>query len=139
MANQPRPPERTSGADAREPRTLESEVAVFDLDDELDRLTGEPEWSGGDRNAVTLAKSTSFRVVLVALREGARIGEEEAHGPISVQVLRGAVTVRRSEDAAELSAGHLATMEAGGPWSVTGRDASGVLLTISWPEERSLV
>ena len=139
MANQPRPPERTSGADAREPRTLERDGAVFDLDDELDRLTGEPEWSGGDRNAVTLSKSTSFRVVLVALREGALIGEDEAHGPISVQVIRGAVAVRRSEDSAELSAGQLATMEAGGPWSVTARDASGVLLTISWPEERSLV
>jgi quercetin dioxygenase-like cupin family protein len=139
MANQPRPPDQTGGSDERKPRTLESEVAVFDLDDELDRLTGEPEWSGGDRNAVTLSKSTSFRVVLVALREGARIGEDEAHGPISVQVIRGAVTVRRSDDAAELSAGQLATMEAGGPWSVSARDASGVLLTISWPEERSLV
>ena len=139
MANQPRPPGRTGGSDEREPRTLEREVAVVDLEEELDRLSGEPEWSGGDRNAVTLYKSSSFRVVLVALREGARIGEDEAHGPISVQVIGGSITVRRSNDSAELSAGQLATMEAGGPWSVTARDASGVLLTISWPEERSLV
>jgi quercetin dioxygenase-like cupin family protein len=113
MADQPRPPERTSGADARRPRTLEQPVAVFDLDDELDRLTAEPEWSGRDRNALTLAKSSSFRVVLVALRGGARVGEDEAHGPMSVQVFRGAVTVRRSNEAAELSAGQLGTMEAG--------------------------
>jgi len=139
MADQPRPPERTSGADARRPRALEQPVAAFDLDDELDRLTAEPEWSGRDRNALTLAKSSSFRVVLVALRGGARVGEDEAHGPMSVQVFRGAVTVRRSNEAAELSAGQLGTMEAGGPWSVTARDASAILLTISWPEERSLV
>jgi quercetin dioxygenase-like cupin family protein len=139
MPRQPRPPERTSGADARGPRTLEQAVAVFDVDDQLDRLTAEPEWSRHDRNAVTLAKSSSFRVVLVALRGGAQVGEDEAHGPMSVQVVRGAVTVRRSEEAAELSAGQLAAMEAGGPWSVTARDASAILLTISWPEERSLV
>jgi quercetin dioxygenase-like cupin family protein len=139
MPTQPRPPGRTTGRDAREPRTLEREVAVFDLDDQLDRLTREPEWLRGDRNAVTLAKSSSFRVVLVVLRDRARIGEDEAHGPISVQVIRGAVTVRRSDDSAELSAGQLAAMEAGGPWSITARDASAMLLTISWPEERSLV
>jgi quercetin dioxygenase-like cupin family protein len=139
MREQPRPPERTTGTGARESRTLIAPIEAFDVDDEIDRLTTEPEWSGRDRNAVTLAKSSNFRVVLVVLREGAQVGEDEAHGGISVQVLRGAVRVRRSADAAELSAGQLAALDVGGPWAITARDESAILLTIAWPEERSLV
>jgi quercetin dioxygenase-like cupin family protein len=139
MQDQPRAPERTSGTGERESRTLMRDVEAFDVDDEIDRLTNEPEWSGGDRNAVTLAKSSSFRVVLVVLRTGARVGEDEAHGPMSVQVVRGAVTVRRSKDSVELSAGELAALDVGGPWSISARDETAILLTIAWPEERSLV
>jgi quercetin dioxygenase-like cupin family protein len=139
MPTQPAPPDRTSGADTREPRTLTAALEVLDLQQELKRLVNEPEWSGGDRNAVTLAKSSSFRLVLVALRAGARVGEDEAHGPMSVQVLRGTVTVRRSEDAAHLRPSELAAMEAGGAWSVSADEDSAVLLTIAWPEDRSLV
>lgn len=139
MPEQPKAPERTSGADARKPRTLMQAVETFDLAAELQRLTGEPEWVGRDRNAVTLAKATNFRVVLVALRAGAEIGEDEAHGPISVQVIRGAAVVRRSGQEVEVAAGRLAALDAGGAWAVSAREDSAVLLTIAWPEERSLV
>ena len=139
MPEQPPPPERTSGTDERESRTLIAAIETFDVERELERLTGEPEWAGGDRNAVTLAKSSRFRVVLVALRAGAQVGEDEAHGPMSVQVLRGAVSVRRSSEASDLSAGQLATLDVGGPWAVVAKDESAILLTIAWPEERSLL
>jgi quercetin dioxygenase-like cupin family protein len=139
MSRQPPPPERTSGADAREPRTLIAPLDVFDIKEETEKLTAEPEWSGRDRNAVTLAKSSSFRLVLVALGRGGKVGEDEAHGTMSVQVVRGAVAVRRSEDAAQVKAGQIAALEAGGPWSVSATEDSAVLLTIAWPESRSLV
>jgi quercetin dioxygenase-like cupin family protein len=139
MPEQPRAPETTSGADAREPRTLMQPIETFDLDGELQRLTSEPEWTGRDRNAVTLAKATNFRVVLVVLRAGAEVGEDEAHGPISVQVIRGSAAVRRAGQESELGAGRLATLDSGGAWAISAREDSAVLLTIAWPEERSLV
>ena len=138
MPEQPRAPEQTSGTDEREPRTLMQAVETFDLAAEVERLTSEPEWSR-DRNAVTLAKATNFRVVLVALRGGAEIGEDEAHGPISVQVLHGGAVVRRSGQDTELGSGRLAALDAGGAWAVSAREDSVVLLTLAWPEERSLV
>jgi quercetin dioxygenase-like cupin family protein len=139
MPEQPRPPERTSGTEDREPRTLISPVEVYDLQRELERLTREPEWSDGHQNAVTLAKGSNFRVVLVAMKPGARVGEDEAHGRMSVQVLRGAVSVQRPDKGSELAAGQLAALDAGQPWSIEARDESAILLTIAWPEERSLL
>ncbi len=139
MPEQPRPPERTSGTEDREPRTLMGPVEVYDLERELERLTREPEWSDGHQNAVTLAKGSNFRIVLVAMKPGARVGEDEAHGRMSVQVLRGAVTVERPDKGSELAAGQLAALDAGQPWSIEARDESAVLLTIAWPEERSLL
>ncbi len=77
--------------------------------------------------------------MLICLKPGGKVGEDEAHGRMSVQVLRGAVAVRREEGSAELSAGQLAALDAGQAWSVEARDESAILLTIAWPEERSLV
>ncbi len=139
MPEQPRPPERTSGTEDREPRTLISPVEVYDLEREVERLTREPEWSDGHQNTVTLAKGSTLRIVLVAMKPGARVGEDEAHGRMSVQVLRGAVSVRRPEHGRELAAGQLAAMNAGEAWSIEAREESAILLTIAWPEERSLL
>jgi quercetin dioxygenase-like cupin family protein len=136
---QPRPPEHTSGSDDREPRELIAPVVVVGIASELERLRDEPAYRAGDRNAVTLAKEPDLRVVLAALRPGARIGEEMAHGRLTVEIVEGAVEVSRDGEGMELVAGELAVLDSGRAWSIEAREESAALLTMTWPEERSLL
>ena len=138
MAEQPPPPDRTSGSDVREARELTAPLEVFRLEEEARRLTSEREWSG-DRNAVTLAKEGDLRLTLVALKRGAVLDQVEAHGRLSAHVLRGSVTVRRGQEQAQVSAGEVAAVDSGHPWSIEANDESAVLLTFAYPREDSLV
>ncbi len=136
MADQPAP-ERTSGSEIREARSLMEAVEVFDLRREIEDLVAEPNWAD-DRNSRTLAKEENLRILLVALKAGAELGTDEAHGRMSLQVLRGQVAVSHDGQDASLCPGQLAALDVGGKWSVRAIEDSAVLLTICWPEERAV-
>lgn len=139
MSNdRPAPRSETSGTDTREPRTVSAGLSIHRIQDELERLSHEPEWSEGDRDSLTLAKEPDVRLLLSVLRPGARIGDEEAHGSLAVQTLAGAVVVGRGEERVELKAGELAVLQGGATWSVEAQEQSALLLTMAWPEGRSL-
>jgi quercetin dioxygenase-like cupin family protein len=139
MTDQPAPPEHTSGTEMREPREVAADLTIHSLQAELDRLADEAAAGGADRDSVTLAKEPDLRVVLSLVAEGARMGEDQAHGSISIQVLTGSVAVERDASRLELGAGDLATLARGAAWSVEGIEESAVLMTFAWPEDRSLV
>ncbi|HXG40720.1 MAG TPA: hypothetical protein VNJ28_07225 [Candidatus Limnocylindrales bacterium] len=110
----------------------------FDLEDRLRRVRTEPEWRAGDRNSITLAKGSSFRVLLTSLRAGASIGEDDSVGPFSVHSLEGSVLVRRAGEEG-LRPGQIATLESGAPWSVIAEVDAAVLVTGWWPLDREAV
>lgn len=134
--DQPRPRPETSGTDTREPRTVSAGLSVHRILDEVERLSAEPEWSEGDRDSLTLAKAPDVRLLLTVLRPGARIGDEEAHGSLAIQVLAGAIMAGRGDDRVELEAGQLAVLEGGATWWVEAQEQSALLLTMAWPEQR---
>lgn len=136
--DRPAPRSETSGTDTREARTVSAGLSVHRIQAEVERLSREPEWSEGDRDSLTLAKAPDVRLVLSVLRPGARLGDEEAHGSLAVQALAGAIVVGRGEERVELKAGELAVLQAGATWSIEAREQSALLLTMAWPEERSL-
>ena len=128
----------TSGSDEREPRPLREPLMRFELQAEVERLANESEWNEGDRNAIVLEKDARLRVLLTTLRTGAIIGEDDIDGPFTVQVLTGAVVVKRGDRSIELAEGDLATVEPGpAAWAVKALDDSAILLTIAWPPERT--
>jgi len=128
----------TSGTDERESRRLREPLMRFELQAEVERLAGETQWNEGDRNSIVLEKDARLRVLLTALRSDSVIGEDDIDGPLTVQVLTGAVLVRRGDRSVELAEGDLATIEPGRTaWSVKALDDSAVLITIAWPAERS--
>ncbi len=120
----------TTGSDTREPRPLAGPFLGFDIDEELERLRNEPEYAEHDRNAITLAKDGDLRIVLVSLRPDALIGDEEADGTVSVQVVEGTVNVDSRDETVDLTAGQLAIVAPGDPWLVSAREESAVLVTI---------
>jgi hypothetical protein len=52
------------------------------LGEQVERLRQEPAWRAGDRNAITLVKTPALSLVLLAVKEGARL-----HAPGEALVL----------------------------------------------------
>jgi len=94
-------------------RPLHAPLQSFDVGREVERLRGEPEWREGRRNAITLRKGEGFSVVLLVLREGDRLAEHSAPGPISVAVREGRINFTTADEAVEAGTHSLITCEAG--------------------------
>ena len=128
----------TSGSETRESRPMMDQVLVFELQQEVATLRQEGEWTEGDRNSRMLAKDVDFRVLLSVLRDGATIDEQDGDARVSVQLLAGAGSLRvGGVGEAQLSAGQLAAIDAGQPWTLTARGECAVLLTFAWPPEKA--
>jgi len=118
----------------RRPHTssMSSPFLEFDLTSEVDRLHGESTWNTG-QNARTLIKYDDLRVVLIALKGGARIPEHKTNGRISVQVLSGHVRLNASGRAFNLLPGSVLSLEECAPHDLEALEESALLLTIAWP------
>jgi quercetin dioxygenase-like cupin family protein len=112
--------------------SLASSFLEFDLISEVDRLRREGTWNTG-HNARTLIKYDDLRVVLMALKDGARIPEHKANGRISVQVLSGHIRINASGRAFDLLPESLLALDERAPHDLEALDESAVLLTIAWP------
>ncbi len=120
------------GSDTREARRLASSMVKFDLDQELSRLRQEGDYGINGRNARTLAKENELRIVLVAAKDGIEIGDGEADGALSLQVVRGHGRFTSGSVGDRLAEGQMAIVGAGEPWSFTADEDSGFLLTLSY-------
>jgi quercetin dioxygenase-like cupin family protein len=98
----------------------------------VDRLHGESTWNTG-QNARTLIKYDDLRIVLIALKGGARIPEHKTNGRISVQVLSGHVRLNASGRAFNLLPGSVLSLEERAPHDLEALEESALLLTIAWP------
>jgi quercetin dioxygenase-like cupin family protein len=103
---------------------------------ELAQLHGEPQWKNG-QNARTLAKYDDLRVVLTALKAGARIPEHHAKGRVSIHAVVGHVIVRAQGRTFDLPAGGLLALDRDLPHDVEAVEDSAVLITIAWPAARA--
>jgi quercetin dioxygenase-like cupin family protein len=121
-------------ATRRRPHTssMASPFLEFDLTSEVDRLHRESTWNTG-QNARTLIKYDDLRVVLMALKAGARIPEHKANGRISVQVLSGHVRLNALGRAFDLLPGSLLALDERAPHDLEALEESAILLTIAWP------
>jgi quercetin dioxygenase-like cupin family protein len=119
---------------SRRPHTpsMASSFLEFDLVAEVDRLHSETTWNTG-QNARTLIKYDDFRVVLMALRAGARIPGHTAKGRISVHLLSGHVRLNASGRTFDLVSSRLVALDKGLPHDLEAIQDSAILLTIAWP------
>ena len=119
-------------------------LLVFSISSELARLRSESQWTDGDRNSRTLAKDVDFRLLLAVLRDGATLDEQNGEARASVQLLDGQAVLRlgggsllAAAEETELSAGDVATVDAGGPWELKARGECAFLLTLAWPRTKT--
>lgn len=105
---------------------------LLGLNDQIDEVLSERPWDETGRNARTLAKYSDFRVVLTALKKGTSLDEHRAKGCISIQTLRGRISVRLQEQEFEISNGQLLVLNVGLPHAVNAIEDSVFLITMSF-------
>ena len=88
-------------------RFLDSPAMVVNLPSWLDKLMREESWKDSDRNAVTVAKSDHVTVTLIALHEGASMGNKELKRYFVVEILAGNIQLELQEGDVKLEKGDL--------------------------------
>jgi hypothetical protein len=66
-------------------------MLTVDIAKEIVGLKAGPEWQSGDRHAVSLVKDEALNVLLMVLKNGAKLREHHTKGPIAVQLLSGSI------------------------------------------------
>jgi|SRR3954471_23790411 quercetin dioxygenase-like cupin family protein len=116
----------------REPHALAGTALTFDLAAEAEALTRESSWQLNGHNAKTLVKHPDFRVVLIALRTGARMEEHKTDQCVTIQVLTGSVRVHLPGSTVELGGGALLAVEQTVLHDVEAVTDSVFVLSLGW-------
>jgi quercetin dioxygenase-like cupin family protein len=124
----------TSGDDGN----MLDELAHFDLEREIADAAQKKPWPSGIHSR-TLFKKPDFRLVLIAMEPAARMHEHHADGTLSVQVLKGEISLGIQGRTYDLRAGNLLTLGASLKHEVQSREDSAFLLTIAWPPGEKLL
>jgi quercetin dioxygenase-like cupin family protein len=96
----PRPPHPTNGT-----------ALTFNLAAEAAALVQEPTWQAHGHNAKTLVKHPDFRVVLIALKAGARMSEHKTDHCVTIHALQGRLCLHVPGSTLALAAGELLALE----------------------------
>ena len=112
-------------------RPLRGPLQSFDLAAEVARLREEKAWQGGRRNAITLRKGGGLSVVLLVMKEGDRLEEHSAPGPITVSVHEGRIRFSAADEYVVAEAGTLLACDAGVRHSVEALGNAVCLLNVA--------
>jgi quercetin dioxygenase-like cupin family protein len=116
---------------ARPDRPVAVPLLHLRLADELGRLRQESTWRTSGRNAITLTKEPTLRLVLLLLGKGTTMPEHQTAGPLTLQVLSGLVAFRAGDRAKEVGPGELIVLESAIGHEIEALEESAVLLTLA--------
>lgn len=127
---------QTTGTAERAAQSLTGTMLTFDLAAEATDLRAEQAYQKGERNAKTLVKAPDSRLVLTALRAGARVPEHHAAGQVAIQTISGRLRLQVLGQTLDLAASNLLVLEPGISHAVEALEDSVFLLTLAWPNGR---
>ena len=114
----------------REGRVLAGPTITFSIAEEIRRLRQEPEWISGARNSVTVVKTANLSIVLTAIKNEATLCGHEVDGPITLQVISGAVKFGVAGEPLNLKAGTVIALDKAIHHDIQALEDSELLLTI---------
>jgi quercetin dioxygenase-like cupin family protein len=117
-------------------RSLHGPLQSFDLDAVVTRLREEKAWQEGRRNAITLRKGEGLSVVLLVMKEGDRLEEHSAPGPITLSVHESRIRFSTADEEVEAEAGTVLACDAGVRHSVEALGDADCLLNVATGSER---
>lgn len=120
------------GVSERTPRALDGTALRFDLAAEAEGLKKEDAWRVKGHNARTLIKYEDFRVVLIALKAGARVEEHQTDQHVTVHALSGRLRLRLPNETVDLAAGDLLGLDRAVAHDVEALEDSLLLLSMGW-------
>ncbi len=103
------------------------------IENEVARLRTRLESSGTDREAASLVKDYGLNVMLMVLKQGARLHEHHTKGPVTVHVIAGQVRLVAANTPHEIAAGGILALDREIPHSVDALEDSVLLLTTALP------
>ena len=118
----------------RTPRPLMGPVLSFNLPQEISALRGEVEYQKG-HNARTLIKHSQFRVVLVALKTGASVHENQAEQCIAVQPVCGHIRLHLPDEVINMHPDQLLSLDRKVTYHIEGVEDSAFLMWVGWSED----
>jgi len=110
---------------------LSRRVLTVNLDAEMAELWKGIQPEGSGRAAKTLVKHPDLRVTLIAIRGGIQITEHEVSGRVSIQCLKGKVTLHVQDKALDLSAGQILALDRDMRHDVAAAEDSVLLVTVA--------
>jgi quercetin dioxygenase-like cupin family protein len=119
----------------RTPRPLMGPILNFDLDTEMASLREEDGWRAHGHNARTLIKHSEFRVVLIALRVGSQVHEQQTDERLAIQTLRGRVRLHVPTESVELRINQLVSLDRHIPFSLEALEDCDFLLWLGWSKD----
>lgn len=114
-------------------RYLAEPSRCFRLAEEFDSLRRDIGWRRDGHSARTLVKHDDLRVVLIALEQGARMGQHKADARASIMTVAGSVRVWIGQRAVDLPREGLFVLDRGVIHDVEALEESAILLTLAWP------
>lgn len=112
---------------------------TFDLAAVVRDLRSEKPYAREGHTARTLVREADLRIVVVALKAGTTIAEHHVSVTASVQALSGCIRLQLPERSVDLAEGQLLVLGAGMSHDVHADADSAFLLTLGWPQPRSVV
>lgn len=118
----------------RTPRPLMAPVLNFNLPVEVSKLRGEIAYKNG-HNAVTLIKHSEFRLVLVALQQGAHIQEQVAPERIALHPCSGHLRLHLEDEVVNLHPDQVLSLDRDIAYRIEAVEDSAFLLWVGWSKD----
>ena len=112
-------------------RILDAPLVRMNIPEFIDQLKSEQPWKTSAKNAMTIYKNDSMRIVLIALHKDAVLKKHTAEGNISVQVMEGEIKFNTDADSVTLEKGGMVALHNGLAHSVEAVKESVFLLTLA--------
>lgn len=112
-------------------RLLDASMVTMDLFSFMEQIKQEASWEENDRNAITIFKTEGMTIVLIALKAGAEMKTHTTEDIISVQVLEGRIQFNTEQQSVELGKGQMLALHENIPHSVTAKEETIFLLTLT--------
>lgn len=112
-------------------RTLDAPTVAIDLHAYAQQIKEEEAWHKNDRNAITVFKTASMHIVLIAMHKGAELLPQTSESVLCVQVLEGFIRFITNGAENEVKAGHIITLHENITYNIVAAEESTFLLTMS--------
>lgn len=123
-----------TGVSDRTPRPLSGSVLAFNLPQEISALRGEVEYQKG-HNGRTLIKHSEFRVVLVALKAGATVNEQDMAERVALQPACGHLRLHLGGEVVNIHPDQLVSLDRNQSYRIEAVEDSAFLMWVGWSKD----